>query len=103
MGFNLGITLSILWISLIIFFSYYYTTLKPEDKRPYYRTGPGLVGFITLIANVYYMTNKNTVNEEDKQSVNSTYANITLAPIYLVILVIIIGILSSLIVTKKRK
>ena len=97
-GNYVGGTLSIMWTSLAIYSAYLIVKLKPDSKNPYFWAGPGILGLLVLVANVYYISNKNKGNEEDEQSVKSTYANITLVPFYIVIL----GLGFAVIFNKRR-
>lgn len=85
-GNYVGGTLSLLWIGLAVYSAYYITKLNTQSAKSYYWAGPGVLGFLVLIANGYYMVNKNKGDEQAKQSVKSTYANITLSPFYLIVI-----------------
>lgn len=95
-GNYLGGTLSLLWVGLAIYSAYYITNLNTQSAKSYYWTGPGILGFLVLIANGYYMLNKNKGDDQAKQSVKSTYANITLSPFYLIMIGLALAIVLSI-------
>lgn len=95
-GNYLGGTLSFLWTGLAIYSAYLITKLSSESKKSYYWAGPGILVLLVLIANGYYMVNKNNEDEEKHKSVKSTYANITLVPIYLIVIGLGLAILFNM-------
>lgn len=87
-GNYVGGTLSLLWSGLAIYSAYLIIkmdNIKVPNKK-YYWGGPGILILLLLIANGYYWTNKNNGDEEYKKSVRSIYANISLVPVYLIVI-----------------
>lgn len=87
-GNYVGGTLSFLWVSLAVYSMYviYKTDGTKEPNKKYYWVGPGITLLLVLIANIYYFRAKNRISKiNELKSVNSTYANIALIPLYLII------------------
>ena len=87
-GNYLGGTLSLIWTGLAIYSGLLVSKMDPikTPNKKYYWAGPGILILLVLIANGYYWTKKSNDNEEEVKSVKSTYGNITLVPIYLIVL-----------------
>lgn len=91
-GNYIGYILSIIWTFVAIYLPIY---IKETENKIDYQViiFSILIMVINLSANVYFFYKKNkTVPEDEKiemdKKINSTYANITLIPIYLIILMI---------------
>ncbi len=86
-GNYLGGLFSLLWIGLAIYSGLEINKMDSisSPNKKYYWAGPGILILLVLIANGYYLTKKSNKDEEVK-SARSTYANITLVPIYLIVL-----------------
>jgi hypothetical protein len=87
-GNYIGGTLSLLWTGLAIYSLYiiYKLDKTKEPYKNYYWAGPGITLLIVLSANIYYFRAKNKINKQDElSSIRSIYANISLIPIYLII------------------
>ncbi len=87
-GNYLGGLFSLLWTGLAVYSGLEINKMDSSSNpnKKYYWAGPGILILLVLIANGYYLTKKSNVDEEVVQSVKSTYANITLVPIYLIVL-----------------
>ena len=102
-GNYVGIILSILWIVLAIYLYYIIYNLNMIDNKNknYYYIVPTLLMLIVVIANGIYIYNVNNdkyknVTEENTEFIEnakSRYANILLAPIYIIIICLIVMIL----------
>jgi len=99
-GNYVGIILSILWIVLAIYL-YYIIYNSNDNTKNYYYIVPTLLMLIVVIANGIYIYNVNNdkyknVTEENTEFIEnakSRYANILLAPIYIIIIFLIVMIL----------
>ncbi len=68
-----------------------------EPNKNYFWVGPAITLLLVLIANVYYFRAKHKISKIDElTSVRSNYANISLIPIYLIIVEIGLLILFNL-------
>jgi hypothetical protein len=87
-GNYLGGLFSLLWIGLAVYSGLEINKMDSisSPNKKYYWAGPGILILLVLIANGYYLTKKSNKDEEVVKSVRSTYANITLVPIYLIVL-----------------
>ena len=102
-GNYVGIILSILWIVLAIYLYYIIYNLNMIDNKNknYYYIMPTLLMLFVVIANGIYIYNVNNdkyknVTEENTEFIEnakSRYANILLAPIYIIIVCLIVMIL----------
>ena len=94
-GGAVGGLLSIIWTAITIYVIKETMEIKENDERfknkIFVYVGGAIILLGTLINNVYYF--KNTSDKKDK---NSTYSNVALIPIYITIVVVIIGFLVSL-------
>jgi|LauGreDrversion4_2_1035121.scaffolds.fasta_scaffold110125_2 hypothetical protein len=86
-GNYLGGMFSLLWTGLAVYSGLEINKMDSSSNpnKKYYWAGPGILILLVLIANGYYLTKKSNKDEEVK-SARSTYANITLVPIYLIVL-----------------
>jgi hypothetical protein len=97
-GNYVGGTVSVLWTSVAIYSAYSVSkmdNIKVPNKK-YHWIGPGIIFLLVLIANGYYFANKNNGDEEYKKSVRSNYANITLIPVYLVVVALVLFLLTKM-------
>ena len=76
---------SLLWCSLSIFSFLYINNSDEYKNKTAYFIVPSITILLVSIANIYYLTKK-TNNIEEVHSTKSIYANITLIPIYLLII-----------------
>jgi hypothetical protein len=96
-GNYVGIILSILWIVLAIYL-YYIIYNSNDNTKNYYYIMPTLLILFVVIANGIYIYNVNNdkyknvteKNTEFIENAKSRYANILLAPIYIIIISLII-------------
>ena len=92
-GEIVGGILSVIWFSIVMLsFKMIIKIDKIKDpNKNNYLILPIILLLLTLIANVYYFTSiKKSKTIQDVQSTKSIYANITLVPIYLSILLLVI-------------
>jgi hypothetical protein len=88
-GNIVGGIFSLLWCSLSIFsFIYINKSKEYTNKTPYFIV-PSITILLVSIANIYYITKKPN-NIEEEHSAKSIYANITLIPIYLIIISVLL-------------
>jgi len=92
-GHYIGGALSVLW-TIISFISIYFIKSIDKTKVPnknYFWIGPIVGLLLVLIANGYYfgLTSK-PKDEKELNEINSVYANISLIPIYLIIIAFVI-------------
>lgn len=88
-GNIIGGIYTLLWCSLSIFsFIYINNNDKYTNKTSYFIL-PSITILLVLTANIYYFTKKPN-NIEEEHSAKSIYANITLIPIYLLIISIVL-------------
>lgn len=84
-GNIVGGIFSLLWCSLSIFSFIYINNSDEYTNKTGYFIVPFIIFLLVLIANIYYLTTKPN-NIEEEHSAKSNYANITLIPIYLIII-----------------
>lgn len=84
-GNIVGGIFSLLWCSLSIFSFIYINNSDEYTNKTAYFIVPSITILLVSIANIYYLTTKPT-NIEEVHSSKSIYANITLIPIYLLII-----------------
>ena len=103
-GNYIGGVMSLLYISVIIYFGYIFNKniaeMSPTEKTF------SIIGLVTgtlfiLTANGYYFVKRNKGSSDDQAKVKSRYAHITLSPIYLVLAIICLGFLASIFSTRK--
>lgn len=103
-GNYIGGVMSIIYISVIIYFGYIFNKniaeMSPTEKTF------SIIGLVTgalfiLTANGYYFVKRNKGSSDDKAKVKSRYAHITLSPLYLVLAIICLGFLASIFSTRK--
>jgi hypothetical protein len=91
-GFTIGTFINIIWIGLGVYLineKNHIDILKSEKWHTQYL--PSILLFLTVIGDIIYY-NYSKQNEKDK---NTYYANISLAPIYITIVVFLMLILMS--------
>jgi fucose 4-O-acetylase-like acetyltransferase len=95
-GQYVGGVMSVLWLGLAVYLTYYvYNMEKSEDKK-YYYAGVSVLFLLVLSGNIYYFVARNKGDEENKKSTNSIYANIIISPIYLIVIGFAIAIAFSM-------
>ena len=98
-GNYVGGTFSLLWTGLAVYSIYIIWSMdkSKEKNKDYYWAGPGITLLLVLIANGYYFNAKGKAkNKEELNSTKSTYANISLIPIYLIVAAVGILILVNI-------
>jgi hypothetical protein len=80
---------SLLWCSLSIFLFIHINNSDEYTNKTAYFILPSIIILLVSIANIYYLTTKPN-NIEEEHSAKSIYANITLVPIYLLIISILL-------------
>ncbi len=87
-GNYLGGLFSLLWTGLAVYSGLEINKMDSSSNpnKKYYWAGPSILILLVLIANGYYFSKKSNDNQELVASAKSTYANITLVPIYLIVL-----------------
>ena len=97
-GNYVGGTVSVLWTAVAIYSAY--SIIKMDNikvpNKKFHWMGPGIISLLVLVANSYYFVNKNNGDEEYKQSVRSNYANITLIPVYLVVVAFLLFLITKM-------
>ncbi len=88
-GNIIGGIYTLLWCSLSIFSFIYINNNDEYTNKTSYFILPSITILLVLIANIYYFTKKPN-NIEEEHSAKSIYANITLIPIYLLIISIVL-------------
>ena len=92
-GGYIGCGLSILWICISLFSIYIIKSINKNEvpNKNYYWIVPIVGLLLVLIANGYYFGSKSkSKNKEELNKINLVYANITLIPIYLIIITLVI-------------
>jgi len=84
-GNIVGGIFSLLWCTLSIFSFIYINNSDEYTNKTGYFIVPSIIFLLVLIANIYYFTTKPSSIEEE-HSAKSIYANITLIPIYLIVI-----------------
>lgn len=93
-GDKVGGLLSIIWIAITIYVIK--ETMEMKETEPMFKNkiyvyvGAAVVILGTLINNAYFITNKS--EPKDK---NSTYANVALTPIYIIVLIVVIVLITT--------
>ena len=85
---------SLLWCSLSIFSFIHINNSDEYTNKTGYFILPSIIILLVTIANIYYLTKKPN-NIEEEHSAKSIYANITLIPIYLLIISILLMFILS--------
>ena len=85
---------SLLWCSLSIFSFIHINNSDEYTNKTGYFILPSIIILLVTIANIYYLTKKPN-NIEEEHSAKSIYANITLVPIYLLIISILLMFILS--------
>jgi hypothetical protein len=88
-GNIIGGIYTLLWCSLSIFSFIYINNNDEYTNKTSYFILPSITILLVLTANIYYFTKKPN-NIEEEHSAKSIYANITLIPIYLLIISIVL-------------
>ena len=93
-GGVVGGLLSIIWTAITIYVIKETYEMKQDDKmfknKMFVYVGAAVVLLGTLINNAYFFTNKS--EPKDK---NSTYSNVELVPIYIIVLIVVIVLITT--------
>ena len=92
-GNYIGISLSVLWVCLASYVSYYIYNLNKynEPNKNYYFIIPFILLFIIILSNGLYIADIQNAKSTDPEFVGKSktvYANVSLIPIYFIILYI---------------
>jgi hypothetical protein len=91
-GHYVGGIMSVLWVGLAVYLTYYIYNMENSENKKYFWAGPSVLILLVLSANTYYFVNKNKGDDENKKSTNSIYANIAISPIYLLVIALAFAI-----------
>lgn len=93
-GGAVGGLLSIIWTAITIYVIKETMEMKETDSmfknKIFVYVGAAIILLGTLINNAYYFTNKS--EPKDK---NSTYSNVALIPIYIIVLIVVIVLITT--------
>ncbi len=93
-GGMVGGLFSIIWTALTIYVIKETMEMKQDDKmfknKMFIFIGAAVILLGTLINNAYFLTNKSATKDK-----NSTYSNVALIPIYIIVLIVVIVLITT--------
>jgi hypothetical protein len=93
-GGVVGGLLSIIWTALTVYVIKETMEMKETDKmfknKIYVYIGAAIILLGTLINNAYYFKNKRAPKDK-----NSTYSNVALIPIYIIVLIVVMVLITT--------